>query len=58
VKPAPTLGTPSPSPPLETAGTPRSWWINVHENCLHLWELRDANLEAQWRSEAQGHKPT
>lgn len=37
---------------------PRSWWINVHENCLHLWEMRDPNLEAQWRSESQGHRPT
>jgi hypothetical protein len=37
---------------------PRSWWINVHPNCLHLWEMRDANLEAQWRAEAQGDTPT
>lgn len=37
---------------------PRSWWINVHPNCLHLWELRDPHLEAQWRSEARGDRPT
>jgi hypothetical protein len=37
---------------------PRSWWLNVHENCLHLWELRDEHLEAQWRAEGQGDRPT
>lgn len=37
---------------------PRSWWINVHPNCLHLWETKDGNLEALWRLEAQGHRPT
>jgi hypothetical protein len=37
---------------------PRSWWINVHPHCLHLWETRDPNLEAQWRSERRGHTPS
>jgi hypothetical protein len=37
---------------------PRSWWINVHEDVLHLWEIRDANLEGQWEAEALGHEPT
>lgn len=37
---------------------PRSWWINVHPHCLHLWETRDANLEAQWRGEARGDTPS
>lgn len=37
---------------------PRSWWINVHEFCLHLYESKDENLMAQWKSEAQGHTPT
>lgn len=37
---------------------PRSWWINVHEHVLHLWELRDENLCAQWRFERQGDRPT
>ena len=30
---------------------PRTWWINVHPNVLHVWEIRDTNLERQWRSE-------
>jgi hypothetical protein len=37
---------------------PRSWWINVHEHVLHLWQLKDDALLEQWRSEAQGHTPT
>lgn len=37
---------------------PRSWWMNVHPHCLHLWETTDANLMAQWKSEAQGHAPS
>ncbi len=37
---------------------PRTWWINVHEHVLHLWEVRDVNLETQWRSEARGDRPT
>src|SRR4051812_13989326 len=35
---------------------PRTWWINVHEDVLHLWEIRDANLERQWRSEVQSSR--
>lgn len=37
---------------------PRSWWMNVHPNVLHLWELKDAALLAQWKAEAQGHDPS
>lgn len=37
---------------------PRSWWINVHEHVLHLWEIRDANLERQWEGERLGQVPT
>lgn len=37
---------------------PRSWWINVHPNVLHLWELKDQALLNQWRGEAQGHEPS
>lgn len=37
---------------------PRSWWINIADNCLHAWELRDEPLESQWRSERRGHTPT
>lgn len=32
---------------------PRSWWMNLHENVLHLWELRDQPIMAQWRAESQ-----
>lgn len=37
---------------------PKSWWINVHENVLHLWELRDEALVGQWRFEGRGDQPT
>jgi hypothetical protein len=37
---------------------PRSWWINIHEHVLHLWETTDANLLAQWRSERRGDTQT
>jgi hypothetical protein len=37
---------------------PRSWWVNVHEHTLHLWEIGDLNLVNQWRSERRGDEPT
>lgn len=37
---------------------PRSWWINVSENCLHLWELKDDRLTDLWRSERLAMQPT
>jgi hypothetical protein len=37
---------------------PRSWWINVHEHVLHLWELRDENLIERWRQERLAMEPT
>ena len=37
---------------------PRSWWMNVHPYCLHLWETRDAHLIAEWRRNARGDEPT
>jgi hypothetical protein len=27
---------------------PRSLWMSVHDHVLHLEEVKDANLEAQW----------
>ena len=33
---------------------PKSWWMNIHPYCLHLWETRDPALVAQWRSERRG----
>jgi hypothetical protein len=37
---------------------PKSWWMNVHPNVLHLWELRDHSLAAQWKAESMGHEPS
>lgn len=37
---------------------PRSWWLNVHEHVLHLWEVRDDALTEQWRGERAGMAPT
>lgn len=37
---------------------PRSWWMNIHPNCLHLWQTKDAALEAQWLSERQDTAPS
>lgn len=37
---------------------PRTWWINVQPNTLHLWEIRDTMLETQWRSEGMGSPPS
>jgi hypothetical protein len=37
---------------------PRSWWVNVHPDVLHLYETRDEALVAQWRAEQRGHEPT
>ena len=37
---------------------PRSWWINIHPNVLHLYETKDEHLIDQWRYERMGMKPT
>lgn len=37
---------------------PKSWWLNIHPGCLHLWELRDRALEDQWRAERRGDTPS
>lgn len=37
---------------------PRSWWLNVHPNCLHLHEIKDERLVDQWRAERKGHEQT
>jgi hypothetical protein len=37
---------------------PRSWWINIHPDCLHAWEVKDDNLTHQWRDERSGHTPS
>lgn len=37
---------------------PKSWWINIHEHCLHLWETKDEFLIDCWRSERRGDGPS
>ena len=37
---------------------PRSWWMNVHPYTLHMWEVRDPHLTAQWKHERRGDTPT
>jgi hypothetical protein len=37
---------------------PRSWWVNVHDDCLHAREVRDDRLTDAWRSERAGHTPS
>lgn len=32
---------------------PAKYWINAHEYCLHLWEIKDPDLTAQWEAEVQ-----
>lgn len=47
-----------PGVPFIVGIPPESWWMNVHPGVLHAVETRDVNLIAQWRFEAQGHRPT
>ncbi len=37
---------------------PRSLWMNVHPHVLHLVETHDPYLQAQWREDARGDRPT
>jgi hypothetical protein len=37
---------------------PRSFWVNVHPHVLHLWEVQDPHLVAEWRRNARGDRPT
>jgi len=37
---------------------PRSWWINVHPNVLHLHEIHDEALVEQWKAERGAMRPT
>lgn len=47
-----------PGVPFVLGIPPRSQWINVHDRCLHLWQVDDPNLVAQWAFEGRGHTPT
>lgn len=37
---------------------PRSWWMNVHPDVLHLWETVDPHLVAEWRASSRGDRPS
>lgn len=37
---------------------PPSWWVNIAEHCLHVWELQDEHLVEQWRRESRGDAPS
>ena len=28
---------------------PRAWWLSIHPNCFHLWEIQDGPLVECWR---------
>jgi hypothetical protein len=47
-----------PGVPMTVGVPPKSWWLNVHPDVLHLYETKDANLLAQWRHERRGDAPT
>jgi hypothetical protein len=32
---------------------PKSLWVNIHENCLHLHEIHDKPLTDQWQLEGE-----
>lgn len=37
---------------------PKSWWVNIHPNVLHLWETNDPGLLEEWRQNARGDTPS
>lgn len=37
---------------------PKSWWLNLHPDVLHLWETADAALVEEARVNAQGDQPS
>lgn len=37
---------------------PKSLWLNLHPRVIHLDEVRDPELEENWRVNAQGHEPS
>jgi hypothetical protein len=37
---------------------PRSMWINMKPNCIHIWEVKDVNMTDQWAFEGRGDEPT
>ena len=47
-----------PGVPFVMGVPPRSWWMNLHPDVLHLWEPRDDAMIEQWRQNALGQVPT
>jgi hypothetical protein len=37
---------------------PKSWWLNVHDDVLHLHEIHDEPLVELWKAQRMGHQPT
>ena len=37
---------------------PRSWWMNIHPDVLHLVETKDEAMIESWRHNARGDQPT
>jgi len=35
---------------------PESLWINIHNYCLHIWEIKDETLIDQWTFDGQAAK--
>lgn len=33
---------------------PKEFWINAHERCLHLWQIKDRELIEQWAYDGCG----
>lgn len=32
---------------------PRAWWLSIHPNCFHLWEIADRSLTDLWRADGE-----
>lgn len=47
-----------PGVPFVIGIPPRSWWMNVHPDVLHLVETKDQPVIETWKINAQGHTPT
>ena len=47
-----------PGVPFVIGIPPRSWWMNVHPNVLHIVETKDEAMIQNWRHNASGQPPT
>lgn len=32
---------------------PEKYWLNLHPNCLHIWQIKDELLIDMWKEEGQ-----